>query len=159
MGTLGVVLLVAFVIVCILLVLLVLIQDSGENGMGGLLGGRSTAAFGSHSASVLSKATFVLVILFFVLVLGLALVNKKPKVLDLDEGTAVETPVEESATDTNGNWWDSEKEAESTEAAVIESAENELQETVNSSEETAKVEETAAVNEPAEVKVEAEKAE
>ena len=31
------------------------IQDDGENGMGGLMGGRGTAAFGSHSASVLTK--------------------------------------------------------------------------------------------------------
>ena len=54
MGTIGVVLLVFFVIVCLLLVLLVAIQDDGENGMG-LLGGRGTAAFGSHSANVLTK--------------------------------------------------------------------------------------------------------
>ena len=118
MGTLGVVLLVAFVIVCILLVLLVLVQDSGENGMGGLLGGRSTAAFGSHSASVLSKATFVLVILFFVLVLGLALVNKKPAVeKDLMEGTAVETTTEAAEESTNENWWVEEETAETTETA------------------------------------------
>ena len=57
MNTIGVILLVAFVIVCVLLVLLVLVQDDGQNGMGGLLGGRGTAAFGSHSASVLTKAT------------------------------------------------------------------------------------------------------
>ena len=121
MGTLGVVLLVAFVIVCILLVLLVLVQDSGENGMGGLLGGRSTAAFGSHSASVLSKATFVLVILFFVLVLGLALINKKPAVeKDLMDGTAVET-TEEAAESANENWW--VDEAEASDAAVVESTE------------------------------------
>ena len=112
MGTLGVVLLVAFVIVCILLVLLVLIQDSGENGMGGLLGGRSTAAFGSHSASVLSKATFVLVILFFVLVLGLALVNKKPAIeKDLMDETAVEAEAAEEAVADNAEWWVTEEEA------------------------------------------------
>ena len=39
MGTIGVVLLVFFVIVCLLLVLLVSIQDDGENGIA-LLGGR-----------------------------------------------------------------------------------------------------------------------
>ena len=66
MGTIGIVLLVFFIIVCALLVLLVAIQDDGENGMGGLLGGRGTQAFGSHSASVLTKATGVLVGLFFV---------------------------------------------------------------------------------------------
>ena len=73
MGTLGVVLLVAFVIVCVLLVLLVSIQDDGENGMGGLLGGRGTAAFGAHSASILTKTTFVFVVLFKV---SVYLINK-----------------------------------------------------------------------------------
>ena len=91
--------------------------------MGGLLGGRSTAAFGSHSASVLSKATFVLVILFFVLVIGLALTNKKPAVeKDLLEGTAVEDSIEKVTDDANANWWVSEEETESTEAVVAEEA-------------------------------------
>lgn len=67
---------IAFVIVCVLLILLVLVQDDGQNGMGGLFGGRGTAAFGSHSATVLTKATRVLAILFFALSIGLALVNR-----------------------------------------------------------------------------------
>jgi len=106
MSAIGIVLLVFFVIVSILLVLLVAIQDDGENGMGGLLGGRGTAAFGSHSANVLTKTTFVLVILFFVLALGLALVNKKPKVAK-DIGGAVSTEATESteSTDTAAEWW------------------------------------------------------
>ena len=66
MGAIGVVLLVAFIVVCVLLILLVSIQDDGENGMGGIFGGRGSAAFGSHSASVLTKATAVFVVLFFV---------------------------------------------------------------------------------------------
>ena len=104
MGTIGVVLLVFFVIVCLLLVLLVSIQDDGENGMG-LLGGRGTAAFGSHSANVLTKTTFVLVFLFFALSFGLALVNKKPKIdNDLVPSTAVEST--ESAADAGtSDWW------------------------------------------------------
>ena len=110
MGTIGVVLLVFFVIVCLLLVLLVAIQDDGENGMG-LLGGRGTAAFGSHSASVLTKTTFVLVFLFFALSLGLALVNKKPKI----EKDLVPTTVEAADTtseSTTGNWWAESEAAE-----------------------------------------------
>ena len=110
MGTIGVVLLVFFVIVCLLLVLLVSIQDDGENGMG-LLGGRGTAAFGSHSASVLTKTTFVLVFLFFALSLGLALVNKKPKI----EKDLVPTTVEAADTtseSTTGNWWAESEAAE-----------------------------------------------
>ena len=104
MGTIGVVLLVFFVIVCLLLVLLVSIQDDGENGMG-LLGGRGTAAFGSHSASVLTKTTFVLVFLFFALSFALAMVNKKPKLdKDLVPSTAVEST--ESAAETgSSDWW------------------------------------------------------
>ena len=110
MGTIGVVLLVFFVIVCLLLVLLVSIQDDGENGMG-LLGGRGTAAFGSHSASVLTKTTFVLVFLFFALSLGLALVNKKPK-LDKDlVPTAVEA-TEDAGETASGDWWAESESAE-----------------------------------------------
>ena len=110
MGTIGVVLLVCFVIVCVLLVLLVSIQDDGENGMG-LLGGRGTAAFGSHSASVLTKTTFVLVFLFFALSLGLALVNKKPK-LDKDlVPTAVEA-TDSASESTTGDWWAESEAAE-----------------------------------------------
>ena len=104
MGTIGVVLLVFFVIVCLLLVLLVSIQDDGENGMG-LLGGRGTAAFGSHSASVLTKTTFVLVFLFFALAFALAMVNKKPKLdKDLVPATAVES-TESSTGAESSNWW------------------------------------------------------
>lgn len=117
MGTLGIILLVIFAIVSLLLILLVSIQDDGENGMGGLLGGRGTAAFGSHSASVLTKTTFVLVILFFALSLGLALVNKAPKLeKDLMHVDAVEATTEEAGT-SESNWWESETE-ENTESAA-----------------------------------------
>ena len=109
MGTIGVVLLVVFVIVCLLLILLVSIQDDGENGMG-LLGGRGTAAFGSHSASVLTKTTFVLVFLFFALSLGLALVNRKPKIANDLVPTAVEAT--ETATETANDWWAESESAE-----------------------------------------------
>ena len=91
------VLFVAFVIVCVFIVLLVLVQDDGQNGMGGLLGGRGTAAFGSHSANVLTKASAVFVTLFFVIALSLAMLNSKPTVsADMSETTgvtAVETTV------------------------------------------------------------------
>jgi len=110
MGTIGVVLLVFFVIVCLLLVLLVSIQDDGENGMG-LLGGRGTAAFGSHSGSVLTKTTFVLVFLFFALSLGLALVNRKPKIANDLVPTAVESTDAASETSTS-EWWAESEAAE-----------------------------------------------
>ena len=96
MSTIGIVLLVFFIIVCVLLVLLVSIQSDNEDGMGGLLGGRGTAAFGSHSASVLTKATGVLVFLFFVLTLSLALVNKKPKTSNIIDSIPEEEILDES---------------------------------------------------------------
>ena len=110
MGTIGVVLLVFFVIVCLLLVLLVSIKDDGENGIG-LLGVRGTAAFGSHSGSVLTKTTFVLVFLFFALTFGLAMANKKPKLeKDLVPTTAEAT---EAASETStGDWWSESEAAE-----------------------------------------------
>ena len=109
MGTIGIVLLVVFVIVCLLLVLLVSIQDDGENGMG-LLGGRGTAAFGSHSANVLTKTTFVLVFLFFALSFGLAMVNKKPKLEKDLVPTATEAT--ETATESATEWWSESESAE-----------------------------------------------
>ncbi len=113
MGTIGVVLLVVFIIVCVLLVLLVSIQGDEENGMGGLLGGRGTAAFGAHSASVLTKATAVLVALFFIITVALALVNKKPKT-DKFVDSIPEEELAAPVTSDSGNWWDT---TESTEAA------------------------------------------
>ena len=64
MGVVKAILMVAFVIICVLLVLLVMIQNDEGGGLGGLLSGSGSAAFGSHSASVISKTTFVLVVLF-----------------------------------------------------------------------------------------------
>lgn len=114
MSTLGLVLLVAFIIVCVLLVLLIVVQDDGENGMGGLLGGRGTAAFGSHSASVLTKTTRVFVFLFFGLAVGLAFVTKQSDVSSsiIDENTKIEETV---TTQEDNTWWQSEASAEATE--------------------------------------------
>ena len=78
MGVVGIILLVAFVIVCVLLVLMVLVQNENSNGMGSAFGGGQSAAFGSHSASVLTKTTGVFTGLFFVLAFSLALVNRVP---------------------------------------------------------------------------------
>ncbi len=106
MSTIGVILLIAFVIVCVLLVLLVLVQDDGKSGMGGLLGGRGTAAFGSHSANVLTKTTAVLVALFFITAIVLALLNKKPKLEeDLTPSAVVEQEESTENAETSENWW------------------------------------------------------
>ena len=103
MGVIGTILLVVFVIVCILLVLLVLLQNEEGNGMGGIFGGQNTQAFGARSGNVLSKTTYVFVTIFFVLIIGLALINKTPKSSALDaavQGAAVE----ETATTTEEYW-------------------------------------------------------
>ena len=125
MSTVGLILLIAFVVVSVLLILLVLVQDDGKNGMGGLLGGRGTAAFGSHSASVLTKATAVFVVLFFVLAFFLALLNKKPANPNLDAAvTETAVPLEETSTENaseNGEaWWGGEtSSSESVEKATV----------------------------------------
>jgi len=110
MSTIGLVLLVFFIIVSLLLILLVSIQDDGENGMG-LLGGRGTAAFGSHSANVLTKTTFVLVFLFFALSFSLAMVNKKPK-LEKDLVPVAEEATENSSESAASEWWTESESAE-----------------------------------------------
>ncbi len=114
MKTIGIILLVAFIIVSILLILLVVIQNEDGGGMGGLLSGAGSAAFGSHSASVLNKTTFVFVFLFFAISFGLALLNKRPSVSkDLLQTT---NTVEQSTTKSNdsGNWWDTTQSSDAT---------------------------------------------
>lgn len=120
------VLLIVFIIVCVLLVLLVAIQGDEQNGMGGLLGGRSTAAFGSHSASVLTKTTGVLVAMFFVLALSLALVNSKKGSDVINDLQAVEATTGEA---TSENWTDNLMESSETETteAEAEAAETETE--------------------------------
>lgn len=124
------ILVVAFVIVCILLVLLVLIQNEDSNGMGSAFGGGASTAFGAHGASVLTKTTGVLVALFFVITIGIALINAKfgtKKSAEALAGqAAVEKAVEESSDDTS---WDTVFGAES------ENTDAETAETENAAEE------------------------
>lgn len=107
MGIVKTILFVAFVIISILLILMVLIQNEDNNGMGGVFGGGQSAAFGAHSASVLSKATGIFTALFFVLTFGLALLNKtSDRAADLGK-TAVQE--QESNVDSSvefGSWLD-----------------------------------------------------
>jgi preprotein translocase subunit SecG len=70
------ILLVVFVIIAILLVLLVLVQNEEGNGMGSAFGGGQSAAFGSHSASILTKTTGVLVALFFIIIFAFSFLNR-----------------------------------------------------------------------------------
>lgn len=103
MEALKVALIVLFAIISVLLILLVLIQNDEGGGLGGLLSGSGSAAFGSHSASVINKTTFVLVALFFVTAFAIARLNKAPAVKDLTAEPAVEQTVNADAE--AGEWW------------------------------------------------------
>ncbi|MCL2761586.1 MAG: preprotein translocase subunit SecG [Treponema sp.] len=103
MGILSTVLLVFFVIIAILLILLVLVQTEEGDGLGGIFAGGSSSAFGSRSGNVLTRATTVLGILFLIISLGLALLNRTPG------GAGVEREgLELSREADTGNWLEDE---------------------------------------------------
>ena len=85
MGILSVVLLVFFVAIAVLLVLLVLIQNEEGDSLGGIFAGGSSSAFGSRSGNVLTRATTVLGSLFLIISLGLALLNRTPAGVGVEE--------------------------------------------------------------------------
>lgn len=104
MGFIGVILLVIFVIVCLIIIALVLLQNNEGDGLGGLFAGGSNSAFGSRSATVLTKITYGAVFLFFVTAFFLALANKSPS----DEGLEQEAQMQRAA---DTEWWAEEQEA------------------------------------------------
>ncbi|MCH5290596.1 MAG: preprotein translocase subunit SecG [Treponema sp.] len=126
MGVVRTILLVAFVIICVLLVLLILVQNEKDNGMGSMLGGGQSAAFGAHSASVVSRTTGVLVALFFVTTFVLALLNKAPSKDGGLRATAAEVQgldisAESEASGTT-SWLEEELHAASEPEAPVESS-------------------------------------
>lgn len=109
MGVVKTILFVAFIIISVVLVLMVLVQNEDNNGMGGVFGGGNSAAFGSHSASVLTKATAVFVTLFFVIAFALAFINKP---LGSKADTVIQTATEAGVTAEEGastSWIDQEE--------------------------------------------------
>ena len=118
MNIIKTILLVAFVIIAVLLVLMVLVQNEDSNGMGSAFGGGQSAAFGSHSASVLTKTTGVFVGLFFVIIFVLALLNKNPSDDSLDMSrTAAEVEGKVESTEKT-NWFEESEATETTETAT-----------------------------------------
>ncbi len=113
MEIIGIVLLVVFVIVCLLIVGLVLIQDEDGDSLGGLFAGGSNSAFGSRSASVLTKTTYVVVGLFFVTAFFLAFMNRTPG----DSGLQNAARIEQSSS-SDGEWWNTDKSASQSEPAA-----------------------------------------
>jgi len=99
MSVLGIVLLVFFIIVSILLVFMVVIQDEGSDSLGGIFAGGSSSAFGSRSSNVLTKFTYVLGGLFFVLAFSLALVNKT------SSGNVESAAQKKLGGETQTEWW------------------------------------------------------
>ena len=103
MGIISIVLLVFFVIVAILLILLVLVQDEEGDSLGGIFAGGSGSAFGSRSGNVLTRATTVFGVLFLIISLGLALLNRT------SGGSGVpDAGVQQSAGAAGSNWVDEE---------------------------------------------------
>ena len=121
MGLIGVILLVIFVLVCIFLIALVLLQNSDGDGLGGLFGGGSNSAFGSRSASVLTKVTYVTVFLFFLVAFFLALVNRSPS----DQGFEQEARTQRAA-ETQEGWWNETEAGDSAPDAAEPAAGNEV---------------------------------
>ena len=91
--------LVFFVIVAILLVLLVLTQNEEGDSLGGIFAGGSGSAFGSRSGNVLTRATTALGVLFLVISLGLAIMNRSPA------GSGVEAAGRRLAPETGTEWF------------------------------------------------------
>ncbi len=114
MGIISVFLLVVFVLVCILIIALVLLQTEDGGGLGGLFAGGSNSAFGSRSASVLTKATYVMVTLFFVTAFLLAFINKSPS----DKGVEAAALLEQGGT--AAEWWNDENSADVTAESAAE---------------------------------------
>ena len=109
MGVLGIVLLVLFCLVAVLLIFLVAVQDENSVGLGGIFGGNSESAFGSSSANFITKATTLLAIIFMVLSLVVAVVNKSGDE-DLSNAIAAQSQAQSEST-----WY--QDAAASTEAA------------------------------------------
>ena len=118
------ILLVVFVIIAILLVLLVLVQNEEGNGMGSAFGGGQSAAFGSHSASILTKTTGVLVALFFIIIFTLAFMNRSvgDEAAKMNQAASEVQGASSTSTEEVKDWFEQEAPAEtSVPETVIES--------------------------------------
>ena len=79
-----------------------LLQNEEGDSLGGLFSGGSNSAFGSKSSNVLTRATYVVVALFFVTTFLLALITKTPS----DSGLSEEAMKKQ--TETSTDWWKSD---------------------------------------------------
>ena len=124
MTILGIILLVLFCIISLLLIFLVAVQDENSVGLGGIFGGSSESAFGSNTSSFLSKTTAILAIIFMVLSLVVAIVNKstdseiEAAIAAEAEAEAADWTTEAAAADTAADSWVDEAAAGSVEGAA-----------------------------------------
>ncbi len=107
MGVLGIVLIVLFCIVALLLLFLVTIQGQDSVGLGSVFGGNSDSAFGSGTSGFLTKITAILAVVFMVLSIVVALVNKSS---DQEIASMIKSS---ETTSVEGTTWLSESESES----------------------------------------------
>ena len=134
MSGVSIALLVFFIIIAFLIVGLVLLQNEEGDSLGGLFSGGSNSAFGSSSGNILTKATYTLITLFFVVTFFLAWLNKSPG----DSGLQQDAQIQQAETATE--WW---KEKDTT-SNSSESGNTENTETASQSSETAPADSTSA---------------
>ena len=108
MGVLGIVLLIVFCVVALLLLFLITIQGQDSVGLGSVFGGNSDSAFGSGTSGFITKITAILAVVFMVLSLVVALVNKSSDSEIQNMIKSTET------TQVEGTTWLSDDAAEST---------------------------------------------
>ena len=107
MAIIGTLLLVIFIISAILLIIIVMMQDDQGDGLGGIFGGGSNAAFGSRSGNILTKTTSILGAIFILSSLGNAWINRTTASGDV-LGVAREEIV-----NTTTEWWNNSENLES----------------------------------------------
>lgn len=117
MSGVSIALLVFFIIVALLIVGLVLLQNEEGDSLGGLFSGGSNSAFGSRSGNILTRATYTLITLFFVVTFFLAWLNKSPG----DSGLQQDAQLQQAETATE--WW-KKTSSDTNEADNTENTEN-----------------------------------
>jgi len=108
MAIIGTLLLVIFVVSAILLIIIVMMQDEQGDGLGGIFGGGSGAAFGSRSGNILTKTTSILGAIFILSSLGNAWINRTTSSGDV-LGVAREEVV-----DSSSEWWNNSADFDGT---------------------------------------------
>lgn len=115
MTVLIIILTVIFCIVALLLIFLVAIQDEKSSGFGGIFNSSSNSVLGTSTGKFITRATTILAIVFMVLSLVVALLNK-----DSDSDIAARLAAQEEMTEgTEGTTWFSEEEVTSDVSAEV----------------------------------------